>query len=264
MGSNREAFDAAMSHYVDAYQQRFRVGGKGAMVRSQARNNFEFSNYTRRNADAIQSVLDPSFFQSISGSECGTNATDMPAMQLRLATALLTRETDAARYVQVIDGGITPNPNAGHDTHDGHVNYASRNVTHTLAELAARINAPGENDPEKIDLDKTMIVVTTEFGRTPQRQGTTGLNHWPQGYVSLMIGGPITEAEKGIYGHITEDQGVAQNWMTPAENRMTVMAAMGIFPFSAQTFAVGDVLGGVQNEAEAARRIREEYLGVKL
>ena len=264
VGSDRAAFDSAMSHYENAYQRQFRTGGKGAPTRSQSRSNFEFSNYARRNADAIQSVLDPSFFQSISGSECGTNATDMPAMQLRLATALLTRSADPARYVQVIDGGITPNPNAGHDTHDGHVDYASRNVVHTLEELANRINAPGEDDPDKLNLDETMIVLTTEFGRTPDRQGTTGLNHWPQGYVSVFIGGPVTSAERGIYGHITEDQGIAQNWMTPAENRMSIMAAMGIYPFSPETFAVGDVLGGVANELEAATRIREQYLGVTL
>ena len=264
VGANREAFDNAMAYYVNAYQQRFRVGGKGSPIRSQSRSNYEFSNYTRKNADAIQSVLDPSFFEPIAGSECGTNATDMPAMQMRLATALLTRSTDAASYVQVIDGGITPNPNAGHDTHDGHVNYASRNIPHTLRTLAENINQPGENDPAKIDLDETLIVITTEFGRTPERQGSTGLNHWPQGYASVVIGGPVTAAEKGVYGYITPDQGIAQNWMTPAELRMSIMVAMGIYPFSAETFAVGDVLGGVANEFEAAVRIREQYLGVKL
>jgi len=264
VGNNRAAFDSAMSHYENTYRQQFRAGGKGSPTRSQSRSNFEFSNYARRNSDAIQGVLDPSFFQSIAGSECGTNATDMPAMQLRLATSLLTRSTDAARYVQVIDAGITPNPNAGHDTHDGHVDYASRNVVHTLQELADRINTPGENDPDKIDLDETMIVLTTEFGRTPDRQGTTGLNHWPQAYVSVLIGGPVTSAERGIYGHITEDQGLAQQWATPAEFRMTCMLAMGIYPFSQETFAVGDVLGGVANEFEAATRIREQYLGVML
>ena len=82
--------------------------------------------------------------------------------------------------------------------------------------------------------------------------------------MSVFIGGPVTSAERGIYGHITEDQGIAQNWMTPAENRMSIMAAMGIYPFSPETFAVGDVLGGVANELEAATRIREQYLGVTL
>ena len=41
-----------------------------------------------------------------------------------------------------------------------------------------------------------------------------------------------------------------------------LLAAMGIYPFTSQTCAVGDVGGGVQNEFEAAMRIRDVYLGV--
>jgi hypothetical protein len=109
--------------------------------------------------------------------------------------------------------------------------------------LADIINKPGEDDPAKIDLDDTMIVINTEFGRTPHRQGMDGLNHWPQGMVNVLIGGPVTKAERGVYGAITEEEGFAQTYVTPAENRMLVMMALGIFPFSNQTFAGGDVVG---------------------
>ena len=40
--------------------------------------------------------------------------------------------------------------------------------------------------------------------------------------------------------------------------------AASMLAFSPETFAVGDVLGGVANELEAATRIREQYLGVTL
>ena len=41
----------------------------------------------------------------------------------------------------------------------------------------------GEANPSKIDLDKTMIVLNQEFGRTPGAQdGRFGRNHWPYGY----------------------------------------------------------------------------------
>jgi hypothetical protein len=40
------------------------------------------------------------------------------------------------------------------------------------------------------------------------------------------------------------------------------MQAMGIYPFSSQSFAVGDVRGGVADEEAAAARVRETYLGV--
>jgi hypothetical protein len=41
-----------------------------------------------------------------------------------------------------------------------------------------------------------------------------------------------------------------------------VMQSLGIYPFSSQSFAVGDVRGGVQDELEAATRVRDVYLGV--
>ena len=144
-----------------------------------------------------------------------------------------------------------------------HVEDASRNVSHTMQCLVDIINKPGEDDPAKISLDDTMVIINTEFGRTPYRQGQTGLNHWPQGMINVLIGGPITAAERGIYGAIDE-QGYAQTYISPAENRMLVMMALGIYPFSSQTFAVGDVRGGVKDQAEAARRLRDVYMGLAL
>ena len=64
-------------------------------------------------------------------------------------------------------------------------------------------------------------------------------------------------------GAITEDQGFAQSYISPAENRMLVMMALGIYPFSSQTFAVGDVAGGVKDELAAATRLAQVYLGLK-
>lgn len=258
----RDAHDAAVDHYLAAYQQRFRPGGKGQATRSSERNNYEFAHFARRSADQLAGVLSPDLFQPQGGSGCGQNVgTDKSAMQARMAASLLTRAQDRARYVHWIDGGLIPNPSGGHDTHDSHVSDASRNVSHTMQCLVDIINKPGENDPNKIDLDKTMVVINTEFGRTPHRQGDTGLNHWPQGMINVLIGGPI--AERGVYGSITEDQGYAQTYITPAENRMLVMMALGIYPFSSQTFAVGDVTGGVKNQLEAARRLRDVYLGIQ-
>ncbi len=259
--ANRERFDRAVDHYIAAYANRFRRLGKGKAARSSQRSDFEYAHYARKGAAELQSVLSSDLFSSIPGDECGTNTTSMPAMQARMAASLLTRPDNAARYVHWIDAGLTPHPSAGHDTHDSHVTYASRNVAHTLRQLVSIINEPGENDPNKLDLDETMIVINTEFGRTPYPQGGgSGLNHWPQGYVNVFIGGPIRE--RGIYGYITEDQGMAQSWISPTENRMLILMAMGIYPFSSQTFAVGDVGGGVTNELEAAKRLKEVYLGI--
>lgn len=260
----RDEFDAAVDHYLRAYQQRFRPGGKGTPTRAAARSNFEFAHFARHGGDQLQAVLSADLFAPVDGQQCGEGGNvDKPSMQARMAASLLTRKSDRARYVQWIDGGLQPNPSGGHDTHDSHVYDASRNVTHTMQALADIINKPGEGDPGKIDLDETMIVINTEFGRTPHRQGDTGLNHWPQGMVNVFIGGPLSAAERGIYGSITADEGHAQTWITPAENRMLVMMALGIYPFSSQTFAVGDVSGGVKNELEAANRLMQIYMGLK-
>ncbi len=260
----RAEFDAAVDHYLRSYQQRFKPGGKGTPTRSAERSNYEFAHFARRDADKLQGILSGDLFAPIGGEECGTNVgVDKPRMQARMAANLLTRATDRARYVQWIDGGLAPNGSGGHDTHDSHVQDASRNVSHTMQALADIINTPGEGDPNKIDLDETMVVINTEFGRTPHRQGDTGLNHWPQGMINVMIGGPMTSAERGVYGAITEEEGFAQTWVSPAENRMMVMMALGIYPFSSQTFAVGDVAGGVKDQLEAAKRLAQVYLGIK-
>lgn len=255
-------FDAAMSYYVSEHRRRYRHKGRGNPLRSQSRQNFEFADFTRKNAAAIESVLDPSLFIPENGMSCGRLETDTPRMQLQLAANLLTRSTNEARYVQVVDAGLRPHPSAGYDTHDRHVEFSAQNLPHSLQALADVINAPGEGDPKKLDLDDTMIVLNTEFGRSPSRQGASGLNHWPQGYATVLIGGPVTAAEKGVVGYVDGSDGIAKKWVSPAELRMAIMAAMGIYPFSSQTFAVSDVLGGVKDELEAATRIKEEYLGV--
>ncbi len=263
LGASRHEFDAAVDHYLRAYEDRFRPHGIGATTRSATRSSYTFANYAKSRSPELQDVLAADLFEPIPRAECGDTADSIPAMQARTAARLLTRFDNQARYVQWIDAGFIPASSGGHDTHSRHVTYTARNATHTFACLTSIINAPGENDPTKLDLDDTMIVINTEFGRTPDRQDEgDGLNHWPHGYVTAMIGGPITNTERGIYGYITEHEGAAEKWITPAENRIMLLCALGIYPFSSQTFAVGDVRGGPRDELQAALRIKQEYFGI--
>jgi hypothetical protein len=263
--TNPEQFDAAITYYRQVYENRFRAGGLGSPTRSPERGNYEFSDFARRNAAHLQDILPASLFEQIDSapSACGDTqqAFDMSRMQARLAASLLTREEDQARYVLWIDTGIRPAQNGGHDTHFDHTEVSSQNIPNTMAALAEIIG----DGPGQVNLDDTMIVINTEFGRTPGRQddvGGSGTNHWPWGYVNIVIGGPIQE--RGIFGAIEEDTGYAEppNYITPAENRILVMQSLGIYPFSSQSFAVGDVRGGVTDELQAATRVRDVYLGV--
>jgi hypothetical protein len=268
--SDPEAFDSAINYYRLQYEARFRTGGIGSPTRSAERSNYEYADFARRNAPDLEAILTPEQFTMIPSpnpAECmggPGNGVDMPRMQARLAANLLTREDGQARYVLWIDTGVNPHPTGGHDNHTFHTLYAAQNVPHTLAALAEIIGS----GPGQINLDTTLVIVNTEFGRTPGRQeqaGQTGTNHWPWGYITMFIGGPV--AGRSCYGRIGYDPGGAEDgyaidYVTPAENRMMAMQAMGIYPFSSQSFAVGDVRGGVADEEAAATRIRSTYLGV--
>src|SRR6185503_11542488 len=102
-------------------------------------------------------------------------AADATRMNLQLAAHLLNHPTARARYVCVMDGGLTPAKDAGgYDTHELNCPTQARNLSHTLAALMEIVRMPGEDAPDKLDLDKTMIVISTEFGRTPEVQGEDG------------------------------------------------------------------------------------------
>lgn len=272
--SDPEAFDAAVSYYTRAYENRFRSQGVGQPLRSLERGNYDFANFARQNANELVEVLSPDLFAEIQGTTCANPPTlDMPAMMARVARSLLTRETNRARYVNWIDTGIFPRPEVGYDVHNEHVLYTARSVPHTFQQLVNIIRDPNNPTPEDdtlIDLDETMIVINMEFGRTPYRQvpGSSGTNHWPYGYVNVLIGGPIRGDDSrspgsSIYGHITEDVGEAQDFITTVENRIMVLMALGIYPFSSQSFAVADVRF-TSDEIEAATRVRDELFGLNV
>jgi hypothetical protein len=50
-------------------------------------------------------------------------------------------------------------------------------------------------------LDETLVIVTTEFGRTPKINSNAGRDHWPQVFSIAMAGGGV----KGGYVHGTSD-----------------------------------------------------------
>lgn len=47
-------------------------------------------------------------------------------------------------------------------------------------------------------LDSTLVMVTTEFGRTPKINGTAGRDHWPRVFNIVLAGGGIKRGE--VYG----------------------------------------------------------------
>ncbi len=106
------------------------------------------------------------------------------------------------RFVQVNRGGF--------DTHNNNF-PAMRNhgeqMDPALASLIADLNSSGM-------LKRTLIVVLSEFGRTPRINNTAGRDHFPGVFSSLMAGGGL----KGGYVHGSSDQDAS----TPKDNPVKV------------------------------------------
>lgn len=264
---NPAAFDDAVAFYRAEYAARLRKFGHSSPARSGERENYDFSVFARENAPVLTDILQPSLFNAINAPAqlCQTNTgitDDMPAMQARLAANLITRQQNAARYVLWIDAGLQPRPTGGHDVHSASVRYNATNLSHTFGALLDNIVDPANpraGDETRIDLDRHMVVINTEFGRQPVQQGnSTGTNHHPWGYAQIFIGGPITQTS--VYGGIQESDGYATTSVSAAQSRMMILQAMGIYPFSTQSYNVSD--GGFLDEAEAALAIRNTFLGL--
>ncbi len=259
VGTSRARHDALVDAYVQQYQGRLTWPGQGRL-RSPRTDDLIVAQQTTTRSDAIRAVLPDGIFGNRSATTCGTTRRSLPHMGLEAARHLLTHPTEPASYVCVSDVGLyEASGGGGYDTHSENARDTATNFDNVLSGLLAIVNGPTENDPTKLDLDDTLIILTTEFGRTPARQGTTGRNHHPYGYVSAFIGGPIPAAYTGVSGAIGRD-GIATMFATPSENRMAALLAMGIWPFAAEGFNVADA-PSASTALEAAQRAMARFLG---
>ena len=76
-------------------------------------------------------------------------------------------------------------------------------------------------------LEKTLVVITTEFGRTPKINDLAGRDHWPNAFSIAMAGGGV---RGGIVVGATDKQAgeVADRPITPQDMCATVLDRLGI------------------------------------
>ncbi len=123
----------------------------------------------------------------------GTKETDEYGTALLRARRLVERNV---RFVHVISGA----PDNSVDSWDAHNNLEknhgvmSKQVDKPVAALLADLKSRGL-------LETTLVVWTSEFGRTPYGQSGNGRDHNPWGYTSWMAGGGI---KPGTYGSTDE------------------------------------------------------------
>ena len=258
-GAYRSAADAAIAFYAERYGERLRPEHASELLRSRAFQDYLFASQSLEHAPSLDQLFSADALSTFPASDCGVEVDiDATGMGLKLATHLVTSATNRARYALFVDTGIMEAGCGGYDTHQYHVRTASLNVVHTFKQLTQRINAPGEGDPKKLDLDKQLVLITTEMGRTPFPQELSdqdlGLNHWPYGFVCIALGGFVGPEQAGIVGSIGED-GRGVTYLTPSEFRAAMLMASGIWPFAPESFNVGSVRDAT-TELDAAMRLK--------
>jgi len=76
-------------------------------------------------------------------------------------------------------------------------------------------------------LDETLIVLTTEFGRSPEINYNVGRDHHPAVFSSMLAGGPVKGGQfygkSDAAGHSVEEDGVL-----PADLNATIASALGL------------------------------------
>lgn len=263
----RSERDAVLNHYVKAYGNELRHASIADQKRARARGfvSFESSAEMLKSAPGLNTLLSASgsplsgpFTQTAAcpASIFGTTAGDnMPGHAIKLAAYLLSQTGPGApRYACVIDKGLREHSmGGGYDTHGSqHIEHTQVNLYNVLATLRRLIDAG------TIDLNRVMIVLSTEFGRT------TGVNrdHWPWGFCNVLIGGPVTRGVSGalqdtFFGAPGGQDGRADptpapaptagnpfpvpRSFAPADLRAAILLAANIYPFENEQFAVRDI-----------------------
>lgn len=123
----------------------------------------------------------------------GEKETDDFGRQLLLARRLAEK---GVRYIQLCNGG------GGNGSWDSHVDMKEheprcRAVDKPISGLIRDLKQRGM-------LDSTLVVFSSEFGRTPWSQNTNGRDHNPRGYTVWLAGGGI---KGGITHGETDDVG---------------------------------------------------------
>lgn len=247
--------------YAQRYERRLSVPATQERVRAPAVEDLAFTIGLRDRFDLFAETLAAAELATEGGSVCGWDyPLDIGRAQLELASYLLALPNDATRHVTIVDRAFDVDVGDAYDSHQRHVEEAAARYTYFWQRLVERINAPGENDPTKIDLDQTLVVINTEFGRSPEVQEPDGRNHYPHAYVTLMFGGPVGPEQRGVVGAI-DSNGAAVDALRPAATRAATLAALGVYPFAPDAYSIGD-LADVGSEEDGLRKLKEVVLGV--
>lgn len=240
----------------------------GAQVRSGALAGVQSAEAGIPKLGAAITAVPPAMYATTPGSVCLGTASqeaysaDWTQQRFKLANQLLQFAGNETMYVGINESGYSeqsPMPE-GLDFHADFSVRAVRRYPHVFAGLCQSLAKPSDTASGKIDLDSTLVIINTEFGRSPGPQDITGRNHYPTAYVTGMLGGPVGAAQKGIVGAIDANAQPVKP-LKPSDIRCAALYALGIWPFEQGLYAYTDVSGAV-SEQDAIVRLRTQVLGV--
>jgi Protein of unknown function (DUF1501) len=164
--------------------------------------------------EVVDFANEPSSVQKLYG--IGEQATDDFGRQLLLARRLAER---GVRFIQVCHAG---GGNGGWDAH-GDIRSQGplcRATDKPIAGLVRDLKQRGM-------LDETLVVWSSEFGRSPWSQNTTGRDHNPRGYTVWLAGGGV---KGGIAHGATDDVGyrAAVNRHYYSDLHATILHQLGL------------------------------------
>ena len=147
------------------------------------------------------------------------------------------------RFVELIDTGSSNNWDAHADIHS-HAPLA-RNIDQPIAGLLQDLKSRGL-------LKDTLVVFTTEFGRTPKPEGAIGRGHFNRAYSSWLAGGGIKGGT--VYGK-TDEFGarIVENDCHVHDFHATILHCLGFdhtrltFRHGGRDYRLTDVAGRVLN-----------------
>jgi hypothetical protein len=122
-----------------------------------------------------------------------------------------------ARYVVVPRGGF-----------DHHAQIAT-NLPGAIADVDQAFAALVQDLDERGLLDRTLVLLTTEFGRTPRINADGGRDHWPRVFSIVLVGGGVRRGH--VHGRSNADGADPEaDPVRPADLAATVFTLLGLDP----------------------------------
>ncbi|WP_437328937.1 DUF1501 domain-containing protein [Sorangium sp. So ce381] len=247
--------DALTSYYADLYETN--LDGS----RSRGYGAYRAALDSLSGSPSLTSVFNSSLRgEGASLAHCSTNVV-APGTPLNTTAACLDMaawlfNTKGTRYVGMVDVGIGKDTGAAYDGHGHTAGVTFGNLFLLLKELS-RVTSTATPQANRISVDDTLIILNTEFGRTPdpdpQGIGGTGRDHYGRGYVVVLIGGPIQPTASGepkLIGTMDWTAGPPAGRYTPANLACVALTAAGIDPHGTDNFAFQELPPGMPSSYE--------------